>query len=101
MPLLRPELIETLWQSRADYDAVIPVWQGKRQPLCGVYASGCAGMIKASIDADALGISALFDSLRTRFVLEIELQGVDPQGFSFVDIDTREDYERAKEIRPC
>lgn len=95
MPFVRPELIRALWQSRADYDAVIPVWRQKRQPLCGVYARACVGMVRASIEADALGISRLFDDLRTRFMLEAEVACVDPQGLSFMDIDTREDYERA------
>lgn len=96
MPFVRPELIYALWHSRADYDAVIPVWRDKRQPLCGVYSRGCVGMIRASIAEDSLGIKHLFDLLRTRFMLEREVAGVDPQGLSFMDIDTREDYERAK-----
>jgi molybdopterin-guanine dinucleotide biosynthesis protein A len=100
MPFVAPRLIEAMWHSRADYDAVIPVWRDKRQPLCGVYSRACAGMIRASIDADSLGISRLFDTLRTRFMLEKEVAGVDPQGLSFMDIDTREDYERAKGLRP-
>ena len=100
MPFVRPELIRALWDSRADYDAVIPVWRELRQPLCGVYASGCAGVIRASIEADSLGISRLFDTLRTRFMLEAEVRSVDPEGLSFMDIDTREDYERAKELAP-
>ncbi|MCR4295834.1 MAG: molybdenum cofactor guanylyltransferase [Elusimicrobia bacterium] len=100
MPFVRPELIYALWHSRADYDAVIPVWRDKRQPLCGVYARGCVGMIRASIAEDSLGIAPLFDLLRTRFMLEKEVAGVDPQGLSFMDIDTREDYERAKGLRP-
>lgn len=100
MPFVRPELIRALWHSRADYDAVIPVWREKRQPLCGVYSRGCAGMIRASIDADSLGIARLFDTLRTRFMLEAEVKGVDPRGLSFLDIDTREDYERAKGLTP-
>lgn len=100
MPFVRPELIRALWHSRADYDAVIPVWKNKRQPLCGVYSRACVGMIRSSIEADTLGISRLFDDMRTRFMLETEIAGVDPQGLSFMDIDTREDYERAKGLRP-
>ena len=96
MPFVRPELIEALWRSRADYDAVIPVWKDVRQPLCGVYARGCVGMIRSAIDEGSLGITRLFDVLRTRFMLESEVLGVDPRGLSFMDIDTREDYERAK-----
>lgn len=98
MPFVRPELIEALWRSRADYDAVIPVWKNVRQPLCGVYTRGCAGMIRSAIDADSLRITRLFDDLRTRFMLESEVLGVDPLGLSFMDIDTQEDYERAKRL---
>lgn len=100
MPFVEPRLIEAMWHSRADYDAVIPVWREKRQPLCGVYSRGCVGLVRASIDQDLLGISRLFDTLRTRFMLEKEVAGVDPQGLSFMDIDTREDYERAKGLTP-
>ncbi len=101
MPFVRPELIEALWQAHADYDAAIPVWRGKRQPLCGIYSRACVGMIRTAIEEGALGISRLFDSLRTRFMLENEVEGADPQGVSFLDIDTREDYERAKSLLPC
>ena len=101
MPFVQPELIEALWRSRADYDAVIPVWRDKRQPLCGVYSRSCVGMMRVAIGEDELGISRLFDSLRTRFLLGSEVQGVDPQGLSFMDIDTREDYDRAKGLLSC
>ena len=101
MPFVRPELIEKLWLARADYDAAIPVWQGRRQPLCGIYSRQCLGLIRACIGQEALGITNLFDCLRTRFMLEQEIQEVDPQGLSFMDIDTPEDYQRAKGLKPC
>jgi molybdopterin-guanine dinucleotide biosynthesis protein A len=100
MPFVRPELIQALWHARADYDAVIPVWREQRQPLCGVYSRSCAGLIGAAIDADSLAISRLFDTLRTRFMLEGEIRSVDPEGLSFMDIDTREDYEKARSLAP-
>lgn len=101
MPLIEPKLIEALWEARADYDAVIPLWQGKRQTLCGIYSKDCAGMIRAAIDHDALGIHKLFDSLKTRFFLEEETKRADPQGRSFMDIDTAEDYARVKKVSAC
>ena len=101
MPFVQPKLIEALWEARADYDAVIPVWQGKRQTLCGVYSMGCSGTIRSSIDQKTFEIKALFDGLRTRFYLEEEIKSVDPEGLSFLDIDTREDYERVKRLRVC
>lgn len=101
MPFLHNSLVETLWNARAHFDAVIPVWRDARQPLCGIYATACAGPISAAIDSGALSIAALFDSIPTRFVLEGELAAVDPEGLSFMDIDTREDYTRARRLLPC
>ena len=103
MPFVQLKLIEALWEAgrNADYDAVIPVWQGKRQTLSGLYSRVCSGMIRSSIDRGTLGITALCDRLRTRFYLEEEIKSEDPEGLSFLDIDTREDYERVHRIRSC
>lgn len=101
MPFLQPGLVETLWEARAHFDAVIPVWRGARQPLCGVYSAACAGPARAAIERGELGVAALFDAIPTRFCLDAELAAVDPEGLSFMDIDTREDYERARRLLPC
>ena len=100
MPFVEPRLIEAMWHSRADYDAVIPVWRDRRQPLCGVYSRGCVGLIRSAIDADALGITRLFDTMRTRFMLEPEVAGVDPPGLALKANHTREAKEPAKGLRP-
>lgn len=96
MPLLQPKLIESLWEARSDYAAVIPVWNDARQPLCGIYSKDCAGMLRQAIKEGATGISALFDSMQTRFFLEDEIRRVDPEGLSLLDIDTRQDWRRAQ-----
>lgn len=96
MPLVAPGLISRLWEARSDYDAVIPVWGGKRQTLCGIYSKSCSGVIRTSIAEGRLEISRLFDAVRTRFFLEEEILGVDRDGLSFQDIDTREDFERVR-----
>lgn len=96
MPLMSIGLIEGMWAARADYDAVVPVWGGLRQPLCGIYSKACSGVIRASIGEGALEISRLFDVLKTRFFLEEEIRALDRDGLSFMDIDTREDFERAR-----
>lgn len=101
MPLVQPGLIESLWEARADYAAVIPVWNGARQPLCGIYSTDCAGVIRCSLQDPSLGVNSIFDSVRTRFLLEPEIRQVDPRGLSFMDIDTRGDLRRAKRMLRC
>ena len=39
-----------------------------------------------------------FDIVPTRFLLEEEVRAADPNGLSFLDIDTPDDYERAKQV---
>ena len=98
MPFVRRNS-SRLWLARAG-DAAIPVWQGRRQPLRHLFAP-MPGSDRACIGQEAFGITNLFDCLRTRFMLEQEIQEADPQGLSFMDIDTPEDYQRAKGLKPC
>lgn len=100
MPLVAPNLISELWEARSGYDAVIPVWEGKRQPLCGIYSKICSGVIRTAIEDGQLEIGRLFDVVNTRFFLEEEIRAVDPVGRSFQDIDTREDFERIRGLAP-
>lgn len=96
MPFIEPKLIESLWEARSDYAAVIPIWNGARQPLCGIYSRECSGVIRQSIRKGLVGISALFDVMQTRFFLEEEIRRADPEGLSLLDIDTRQDWLRAQ-----
>lgn len=96
MPFLRPRLVEALWETNAGYDAVIPVWRGRPQPLCGIYSTRCRGVLECMIEDRRLRIQELFGIVRTRFYLETEVRAADPEGLSFVDLDTRRQYEWAK-----
>ncbi|MBI4371143.1 MAG: molybdenum cofactor guanylyltransferase [Elusimicrobia bacterium] len=101
MPFLRPKLVKNLWDAGRGYDAVIPVWREKPQPLCGIYSKKCRGVIECLIKDQRLKIQELFDIVRTRFYLEAEVKSADPAGLSFVDLDTRQEYERARRKKPC
>jgi hypothetical protein len=46
-------------------------------------------------------VQDLFDLVRTRVVTEAEIRAMDAQGRSFLDLDTRAEYERAKEEAAC
>ena len=96
MPFLRGELISALWEACHGYDACVPVWQGRFQPLCGIYSQKCLGVMERMMKDECLKIQMLFDRVPTRFFTEKEVLPVDPQGLSFVDLDTREEYERAR-----
>jgi molybdopterin-guanine dinucleotide biosynthesis protein A len=99
MPFIRPELVAALCRERKGYDAVVPRWQGFLQPLCGVYARTCLDVVGRRIEGGELSLQNLFQLLTTRIFNENEVRSVDPEGLSFIDIDTQSDYEKARNRR--
>jgi molybdopterin-guanine dinucleotide biosynthesis protein A len=97
MPLMRPALIDGLFSAAANYAAAIPVWGGRRQPLCGVYAGECAAVMRRMIEEGRRRLCDVFDVIPTRFLLEDEVREFDVDGRSFSDIDTREQYDALRE----
>ena len=95
MPFIRPELSRALWRTRSGFQAVVPVWQGKRQPLCAFYARSAKKEIARALKRKDYAVHAALDPLSVKFLDERLIRTADPDGLSFNDIDTREDYARA------
>jgi molybdopterin-guanine dinucleotide biosynthesis protein A len=68
------------------------------QPLCAVYAAGCAGAIRPRIERGLLKAGSLGESVRVEEIGPAELATYDPHGLMFVAVNTPHDYERAKEV---
>ena len=98
MPLIQPDLIRFLWQSRKGYKAVVPIWRGFFQPLCAFYSKDCLKILKMMIEKKSYELNLLFEKIPTHFIKEKEMVLYDPKGLSFEDIDTPSDYERIKKV---
>ena len=81
-------------QGTRRYDAMVPVFNGRREPLFGVYAKTAAPVMDRRIENGQRSAADLLAHLRVRDVAEEEIRSVDPAGDSFVNINTMEDYER-------
>ena len=103
MPFVQPAVVGTLRRAAEGYDVALPIWGGYPQPLCALYSVGCRGAIRDFLKARDPCLCGLFQRLRTRFLGEEEIRSADPDGISFVDIDTPEDYRRARSLlaMPC
>jgi len=90
-------LVSHLLAESADYDVVVPRWQGRFQPLLAVYRRNVLPLLEAQLAEGQLRPVYLFDKVRTRIVEEDEVRRFDPEGASFFNMNTPEDYTTALE----
>jgi molybdopterin-guanine dinucleotide biosynthesis protein A len=79
-------------------DATIPVYNGQPQPLLGVYCKTALPYLEAHLVDYVLkektSMRRLLTEINTHFIDESDIMTIDPDGRSFVNINTMEDYER-------
>jgi molybdopterin-guanine dinucleotide biosynthesis protein A len=94
---LSARLITHLLSAIAEHDVVVPHWQQRFQPLHAVYRKSVAPLLAAQLARGELRLVSLFDKVRTRRIDEDELRRFDPDGASFFNMNTPEDYAEALE----
>jgi molybdenum cofactor guanylyltransferase len=94
-PLLNTSLITHLVSRASDHDVVVPWWEGRYQPLSAVYRRGVRPLLEAQLARGELRPVFLFDRVRTLRIDEDEIRRFDPDGSTFFNINTPEDYADA------
>ena len=92
---LSPSLIGHLLALRPAYDAVVPRWAGRLQPLVAVYGRRVIPALEARLAAGQPRLVDLLEHLNVRYVDEEEVRQFDPAGASFFNINTPADYQEA------
>lgn len=103
MPFLNPALLRAMLARPGEYDALVPrsmVTQRSRnahavEPLHAVYRRSCLAPIQLLLEQGQRQVTALLDVVRVAFVEADEIQRYDPQGRSFVNINTLEQLREA------
>ena len=95
VPFLNLALISYLISQIADCDVVVPYWQDRFQPLHAVYRKSVAPLLREQLERGELRPIFLYEKVRTRQVSEDEIRRFDPEGLSFLNMNTPEDYEAA------
>ena len=101
MPLLQPNLLSHLTTLLRNYDAVVPCVEAADrstivfQTLSAVYSKRCLPVIDGMLSSGELRVHALYDRIDARIVQPHEWRALDPQGLSFFNINTPEDFEKA------
>jgi molybdopterin-guanine dinucleotide biosynthesis protein A/molybdopterin converting factor small subunit len=94
---LNTDLIAYQIEQVSDHDVVVPHWQGRLQPLHAVYRQSVLPLLQGQLERRELRPVILFDRVRTRRIEEDEIRRFDPEGLSFFNMNTPEDYAEALE----
>ncbi len=102
---LNAPLISYLISQISNYDVVVPYWENRFQPLHAVYRRSVMPLLKEQLERGELRPIFLYDKVRTRKVNEDEIRRFDPQGLSFFNMNTPQDYQEAlkrwEKMRPA
>jgi molybdopterin-guanine dinucleotide biosynthesis protein A len=92
---LNIDLVSYLVSLIPEHDVVVPHWQARFQPLHAVYRRSVLPLLAGQLARGELRPVYLFDRVRTRRVDEEHIRRFDPEGASFFNMNTPEDYAEA------
>jgi molybdopterin-guanine dinucleotide biosynthesis protein A len=92
---LNSRLISHLLSQISQHDVVVPHWQGRFQPLHAVYRRSVLPLLQGQLARGELRPVYLFEKVRTRRIDEDEIRLFDPDGLSFFNMNTPQDYAEA------
>lgn len=99
MPFVSSLLLTALLDRRADVDVVVPTdREGSLQPLCALYRRAIRPAVEECLDSGKRSVRDLLERVNCRVIPFSEIERLPGAELFFVDIDTPEDYERARRI---
>lgn len=100
MPYLQPELIRHLCSGAVDTDVIIPRSHHGLEPLHACYRKSCLPAIETLLAKGNRRIVEFFPQVKVREIPAANWQAFDPQGLSFRNINTPQDYFDLREQSP-
>jgi molybdenum cofactor guanylyltransferase len=92
---LNAPLISHLMSRIPNYHVVVPYWQERLQPLHAAYRRSVLPLLEDQLERGELRPVYLFDRVPTCKIGEEEIRIFDPDGLSFFNMNTPDDYQRA------
>ena len=92
MPFIKAEVIELIKEKFHGQDAVLPMLKGLPQPLLGIYSRRLIPQLAERIEQNTKAMWDLLQGITVQFIPEQEILQADPEGISFVNVNTPEEY---------
>src|SRR5262249_31264949 len=93
-----PPLLTALRDWSPGAAALAPRPGGRAEPLCARYATALGAEVAARLAAKRLALYELLEESATVWLTGGELAPLDPDGLSFINLNTPDDLRRAEEI---
>jgi molybdopterin-guanine dinucleotide biosynthesis protein A len=96
MPFLNPDLLRAFAVWAEGYDVALLRQDGQVEPLHAAYRRTCLPAMEAVIHAGRRRIVSFFHRVNVRYVSVQEVVPMDPQLASFRNVNTPDDWEKAR-----
>ena len=96
MPFIQRSLVEHLVSRERNFEALVPRYGGRLQPMLAVYGVTCLPHIERMLEQDQMKLGRVLLGLDTVMVDETTVLEFDSVGISFRNVNTPEDLRRAK-----
>lgn len=96
--VMEPMIKLVVEQTELQNDWVLPAYDGHYEPLCAVYGKRCVPHLTALLEAAKVSILELFDLVNVKYIYEPELRRADPEFYSFINVNTPEQLDKAKAL---
>ena len=101
MPFIKRELIELILSKKDEASAVLCSYNNKLHPLIGLYDRSLVRKIQEHIEQGKYRVLDFIKELDICIIDESEIKKVDPEGCSFVNINTPEELKKITGGRIC
>jgi molybdopterin-guanine dinucleotide biosynthesis protein A len=96
LPFLNVELLRYMASLPRSYQALAPWRDGRWEPLHAIYARSCLKAVDAMAASGGGSMQKLLGRLEVRRLDEEEVDRLDPDGLSLVNLNERSDLDRAR-----
>ncbi len=93
MPFVKKELIQLITSYSSGDDAVVPMYNSEAQPLLAVYNRRIIPVMERLIGENKKSLKEFLEHVHVRYISEGEINSVDLDGRSFININTVEDLK--------
>lgn len=98
MPLVDHRLVRFMAVLTEGHDAIVPLVEGEMEPLHALYNKSCLPALASHLEAGHRRMVSFFGDVRVRRVEAAEIALFDPEGRTFFNANTPEDWERIQEL---